>query len=127
MEKKLINRITVRLLIATIVILFILILLKSMLTKVPSRDNIVFTSVEDTLMKITSEWNKTCPFMVDRETRIDNAIVLPGNTLQYNYTLINCVKDSLNIDATKKGIEPGLINGVKTSPNLIPFRDNKVT
>ena len=29
--------------------------------------------------------------MVDNATRLDNAIALPGNTFQYNYTIVNMV------------------------------------
>jgi hypothetical protein len=79
------------------------------------------------MMEAASELNKTCPFMVDKDTRLDNAAALPGNIFQYNYTLVNLDKSEVNVDTVKKYVEPGLINNVKTSPGLKVYRDNKVT
>ena len=79
------------------------------------------------MMEAASELNKTCPVMVDEETRLDNAMALPDNIFQYNYTLINLDKSQVNIDTVKKYIEPGLINNVKTNPDLKVYRENKVT
>jgi hypothetical protein len=79
------------------------------------------------LMQTASELNKTCPVMVDKETRLDNAVALPENVFQYNYTLINVVKDSVNIQAFEDIMKPMILNIVKTNPDLKIFRDNKVT
>ena len=79
------------------------------------------------MMEAASELNKTCPIMVDQDTRLDNAAALPGNIFQYNYTLVNLDKSEVNIDTVKKYVEPGLINNVKTNPDLKGYRDNKVT
>ena len=65
--------------------------------------------------------------MVDKDTRLDNAVALPGNVFQYNYTLINLNKDEVNPDTVKKYIEPAIINGVRTNPDLKIYRDNKTT
>lgn len=79
------------------------------------------------LMEIASELNRTCPFMVDAETRLDNAIVLPNNVFQYDYTLINTDKESVNIDEARKYLEPTMVNLIKTNPDMKYFRDNKIT
>src|SRR5258706_10879123 len=50
------------------------------------------------MMKAASELNKTCPIMVDQDTRLDNAVTLPDNVFQYNYTLVNLDKSQVNID-----------------------------
>ena len=65
--------------------------------------------------------------MVDQETRLDNAIALPENSLQYNYTLVNIESTEVNPDTVKKYIEPGIINLVKSSPDMKIYRDNKTT
>ena len=44
------------------------------------------------MMKTASEINKSCPIMVDAETRLDNTVALPNKTIQYNYTLVNIEK-----------------------------------
>ena len=84
-------------------------------------------SFDKQMMKAASEINKTCPVMVDRDTRLDNAVALPGNILQYNYTLINLDKSEVNVDTVNKYVAPGIINNVRTNPELKVYRDNKVT
>ena len=79
------------------------------------------------MMAAASEINKTCPIMVDQVTRLDNAIALPENSLQYNYTLVNIESTEVNPDTVKKYIEPGIINLVKSSPDMKIYRDNKTT
>lgn len=79
------------------------------------------------MMEAASELNKSCPIMVDRETRLDNAAAMPNNIFQYNYTLINFDKSEVNIDTVKKYVEPALINNVRSNPDLKLYRDNKVT
>lgn len=84
-------------------------------------------SFDKVMMNAASEINKTCPIMVDRETRLDNVIALPENTLQYNYTLINLTKDQVNIDELKEYIKPAIINNIKTNPDMKAYRENKTT
>ncbi len=49
--------------------------------------SLLFTSltIDKKNMMIASEINKTCPIMVDSETRLDNLIAQPENILAYNY------------------------------------------
>ena len=79
------------------------------------------------MMEIASEINKTCPIMVDSETRFDNAVSLSKNVFQYNYTLVNIDKASANPLAIKKSLEPNIINYVKTNPQMKFQRDHKIT
>jgi hypothetical protein len=85
------------------------------------------SSFDKALMLTASEINKTCPVMVDKATRLDNTIALPGNVFQYNYTLIGLVKDSVDIEGLKKYLEPTIRNFVKSSPEMKSLRDNKTT
>jgi len=79
------------------------------------------------LMETASEINKSCPIMIDNATRLDNAIALPNDVFQYNYTLVSMIKDSINIDELKSYLEPTITNFVKTNPDMQTMRDNKVT
>jgi len=79
------------------------------------------------LARSASEANKNCPMYVDKDTRLENTVALPGLVLQYNYTLVNYVKDSLDIQTLKKALEPGILNSIKTNPELKNHRDHKVT
>jgi hypothetical protein len=78
------------------------------------------------MMQAASELNKTCPITVDKETRLDNAIALPDNTFQYNYTLVNMLKDSIDVEGIQKQLEPSVVNIVKTNPGMKNFRENNV-
>ncbi len=78
-------------------------------------------------MDATSELNKTCPIMIDEDTRLDNAIALPGKVFQYNYTLNAYTKEEVRVDTAQKYLFPGIINNVKTNPDMHYFRDHQVT
>ncbi len=84
-------------------------------------------SFDKVMMEAASELNKTCPIMVDQYTRLDNAVALPDNSFQYNYTLVDIAQSEVNLDTVRKYIEPGIINNVKTNPDLKIYRDNKTT
>lgn len=84
-------------------------------------------SFDQAMMQVASELNRSCPIMVDSETRLDNAIALPDNKFQYNYTLINYTIDEIDIQQLRDNIEPGIINNVKTNPDLKTFREHAVS
>lgn len=84
-------------------------------------------SFDKAMIKVADKINENCPFMIDSETRLDNAVVLPNNTFQYNYTLINIAKEDFNITPFKEYLEPTIINNIKTNPDMKNFRDNETT
>lgn len=84
-------------------------------------------SVDKNLMKVASQINESCPFMVDSETRLDNAVVLPKKVFQYYYTLVNVDKNEVDPSEMKKGVEPRIANMVKTNPDMKAMRDLDVT
>lgn len=84
-------------------------------------------SFDKNMVEVANEINKNCPIMVDQYTQLDNAMTLPGNIFQYNYTLITITKDEVDLDTVKRYIEPGIINNVKTNPDLKLYRDHETT
>jgi hypothetical protein len=86
-----------------------------------------FKPFDQQLVEAASTINKTCPIMVDEDTRLDNSVALPGNIFQYNYTLINYEREDLNPDTLRKYLEPGIISTVATNPDLKIFRDHLTT
>ncbi|MBF0647375.1 hypothetical protein IR083_00890 [Dysgonomonas sp. GY75] len=64
------------------------------------------------MMEAAGELNKSCPVMVDEETRFDNAIAMPNKTFQYNYTLLNFEKESTDTILVKNALEPSILNSV---------------
>ncbi len=105
--------------IGTVVGLVVFYLIKYFLFSTPSFDK--------AMMQVASKLNETCPVMVDQETRLDNVIAMPDNVFQYNYTLVNWVKDSLDVEIFEQNMQPQILNTVKTNPDMKSFRDHKVT
>ena len=83
-------------------------------------------SFDEQLMAIASELNKSCPIVVDSETRLDNSIGGPDKSFTYNYTLINYSKEEIDIDYFVSILRPSILNNVKTNPDLATFRDKKI-
>ncbi len=84
-------------------------------------------SFDKVMVEAASEINKSCPFMVDNVTRLDNTMALPDKIFQYNYTLIELTKAEIQMDELKKFVEPNILNNVKTNPQMKFLRDNKAT
>ena len=79
------------------------------------------------LVQMSNELNKNCPIMVDQFTRLDNTLVLPNKTLQYNYTLVETAKAEFNLDTVRKYVEPDIISNVRTNPDMKFLRDKNVS
>lgn len=85
-------------------------------------------SYDKVMMEAANELNKTCPVMVDAETRLDNTIALPENIFQYNYTLVNVEKESITaIEDMKNYLEQKIINDVRTNPQMQFQRNHGTT
>jgi hypothetical protein len=88
---------------------------------------IFFKSSYKEVLKFAKEMNKTCPSMVDPETRLDRVIASADNNLQFNYTLVNMIKDSLPVRNLKNYMEPVILNKIKNSGTLRKFIDKNLT
>lgn len=84
-------------------------------------------SIDSQLMHYANEINKNCPFMVDSETRLDNAVPGEDKTIYYNYTLINYNKKDINVARLNSTMKPQILNNIKTNPAMKPLRDYGVT
>mgnify|MGYP000990066765 CR=1 FL=1 len=82
---------------------------------------------DENMMKVASDINKSCPIMIDNVTRLDNAITVPPKVIQYNFTLIEMEKATVDVLEIKKQLEPNIINFARTNPDMKYFRDNDVT
>ena len=94
-------------------------LVQQLFFKAPKLDKI--------MTEVMSEINKSCPIMIDSETRLDNTVVIPPNIFQYNYTLINMEEGTVDIAMLKNHLEPNITNFVRTNPDMKFQRDNKMT
>lgn len=83
-------------------------------------------SLDKQLMSAASEINKTCPIMVDENTRLDNTFSTSKSDFQYNYTLINHNKEDINVAELEGYLKQQLVNNIKTNQNMKFFRDNNI-
>jgi hypothetical protein len=89
---------------------------------------VIKPTVKSKLMEMqAAEINRDCPVMVDEYTQLDGASVLPDNTFQFNYTLMPIEGAQLDAGKIQNYMEPGIIEHVKTSPDMKIYRDNKMT
>lgn len=79
------------------------------------------------LQKVSDDINKKCPMTVNKDTRLDNTLVLSGNTIQYNYTLVNFEIGTEDIKLIEKNFTDMILNDVRTNPGLKIFRDKNIT
>lgn len=82
--------------------------------------------VNKKLVLVANAINKTTPLTLDQYTQLDCATALPNKTLQYNYT-ISTTKDEVDVETVKESIEPGIINNIKTNPQMAELREMGVT
>lgn len=84
-------------------------------------------SYDKEVRKFVKGMNKTCPTMVDPETRLDKVLAFADNNLQFNYTLVHMIKDSLPIPRLKSYMEPVIINKIKNTGSLRKLLNKKLT
>jgi len=63
--------------------------------------------------------------MIDSETRIDAIEIKEPNTILYKYTLVNVNVESVDTILFNAALRPGIINTLKTNPDLKDLRDVK--
>lgn len=83
-------------------------------------------SINEKLMTAASEINKHAPINVDSVTTLDNVVALPGNKLQYNYTITKAENDSVDTAVLLSNTKVNMINIIRTDPKSAFFLDNNV-
>lgn len=84
-------------------------------------------SIQKELIDFANETNKYCPYLLDKETRLDNVNALENKTIKMNCTLINHIKDSTVVSNLNNKLFSELIsNKIKSTPTLKKYRDNDV-
>lgn len=84
-------------------------------------------SFDKQLVEFANEFNKNCPMNIDEYTTLKNVVALPNKTVQYNYILVGITIADVKIDTVKKYVFPGVLQNVKSNPEMKFFKDNKVT
>jgi hypothetical protein len=84
-------------------------------------------STDKEVLNFVKGMNRTCPAMVDPETRLDKVIAFADQNLQFNYTLVNQVRDLLPVEQLKRYMEPVILNEIKNSGTLRKFLNKRLT
>lgn len=79
------------------------------------------------LIKICSDINKTCPFNIDKDTRMENVVYTPSDTtLTYNFKFVNLSKQDIDLETMKEGMQKIVSARAKDDPTFNTFREMKV-
>ncbi|MCW3128355.1 MAG: hypothetical protein JWO03_4013 [Bacteroidetes bacterium] len=106
---------------------FILICLSALLIT-SSCDSFRKGYVQGLLQATVKEVNKTCPNMLDAETRMDSATLPAGEkTIRYHYTLVHFTAAQLDTNLFKDKLTPGMVSSIKIQKELKAIRDNNIT
>ena len=81
----------------------------------------------NTLASATELINDRCPEVVDSETRLDSVLLSRENQLIYFYTLPNKASSGINPSAFNAFLLTGIINNVRSNPDLRMHRDSSIT
>ena len=81
-------------------------------------------SVDKVLVQTASEINKNLPMMVDRVTRLDATVAVPGKKLYYRYTLVGIEPTE---DEIISGLRQTAVNNYKTAAEMAGLRKMNVT
>jgi hypothetical protein len=81
--------------------------------------------VRDDLDDVVATLNEKCPKMIDSETRIEQ-IDLKGDTLVYNYSLVNFAAEKIDTSQFYQALWPGIISNIKVSPEMKKLREAKI-
>ena len=76
--------------------------------------------------RLAAKINFKCPFMVDVDTRMDSVHILPDSTFQYNYTLVNQVRDKMDVMGLTAYIGSQLMETVRHSSTMKLQRDQQL-
>jgi hypothetical protein len=82
---------------------------------------------DDEMIKAAIELNKKLPVQVDKFSRLDSAATKSKSSFTYYYTLLNIEKSEVYPDSVYKYMKPGIIENIKTNPDLKMYRDNDIT
>lgn len=75
------------------------------------------------LQLLSEEINKTCPTLVDPQTRLDNTEISGPNAFQYNFTLLNLEKGNFDEADLKKFLSGQILESITNSEGMRIFKE----
>ena len=70
--------------------------------------------------------HRTCPVLLDAETRQDAVEAKTDRRVVFHRTLIHADVRDIDVASFKDRLRPGLVNHVRTHPEMQVFRDHRV-
>lgn len=74
------------------------------------------------LRKIAHEINKSCPQILDNDTRLEKVESIKDSVLIYNYTLVNVLRHEINVPKVKKELATNIRANFLKDPDFEVFR-----
>ncbi|HET8855695.1 MAG TPA: hypothetical protein VFM60_07210 [Salinimicrobium sp.] len=78
------------------------------------------------MKEAAADINANSPQLVDQFTRLDSVTAVADKSFRYHYTLFQYSKEEINLDTVNKYVRPGIIERVKTHPEMEFFRENEI-
>jgi len=79
------------------------------------------------LTALIAKYNNACPMLISNDIRMESVTQLSGNRVQYDFTLLYVVKETINVSDLKKQVEKQILSNSKNNPSLEAFRDTNST
>lgn len=70
-----------------------------------------------------TQYDKTCPVMIAPDVRLEGVEVLPEKVIHYRYTLLNVLKEEVNVDTLAMKATPEIVANIKSAPDLRLYRN----
>lgn len=118
-EKKRKNKLLIRKIIKIVFVLVLIFLIQHFYVR--------NKMVGDEITPLVTNYNDACPIMISDDIRMESVNSLPENTVQYDFTLVRIIKESIDVNALKKSVEKEILSTSKTNPSLEAFRSNSTT
>ena len=85
------------------------------------------TSVDNVLVKVSTQINRKLPMAVDKDTRLDSVSAVPGRHFIYHYTLVALNGRDVGVGDFDKLVKPQLKSRLCESTEMKNFLKNGVT
>lgn len=82
-------------------------------------------TIDELLRQTSNDLNKTTPYMVDSETRLDSTYTTP-NKFSYKYTLVSYALENLDAEKFHDMMKTQVTSFVCTTPDMTFFVQNQV-
>lgn len=83
-------------------------------------------SLSEELTKVSGEINKRTPLVVDSMTTLNYVTALPGDKLQYTYTITTLSKDNIDTTILIANAKKNMQETLRANPQAAYFRENKI-